>query len=167
MPGTAAARAGRRTGLRTARMRCSRVRTGRRRQSRRRSSICGIAFHIWVPRKLLAPLQRQDGATAWPAASTIGDILKRAGLVEERGRQRRPLDPPRGPSWPFAIFRSAGIGVFRAPSTETGWLRHRDYLLRDKAAGASCDSCRCRRPGGAPAAPDLPPGMGRRLRVVE
>jgi len=47
------------------------------------------------PRKLLPILQRRDGATDWPAASTIGDILKRAGLVERAKRQRRPLDPPR------------------------------------------------------------------------
>jgi nicotinamidase-related amidase len=34
------------------------------------------------PRKLLALLQRRDGKTAWPAASTIGDVLKRAGLSD-------------------------------------------------------------------------------------
>lgn len=47
------------------------------------------------PRKLLAVLARRDPFTDWPAASTIGDILKRAGLVEPAKRRRRPLDPPR------------------------------------------------------------------------
>jgi hypothetical protein len=47
------------------------------------------------PRKFLKLLQRQDGATDWPAASTIGDILKKAGLVEKRRRERPRLDPPR------------------------------------------------------------------------
>jgi transposase InsO family protein len=47
------------------------------------------------PRKLLALLERRDGEGGWPAASTIGDILKRAGLVEASRRRRRPLDAPR------------------------------------------------------------------------
>ena len=47
------------------------------------------------PRKLLAVLATRDPRTDWPAASTIGDILKRAGLVEPAKRRRRPLDPPR------------------------------------------------------------------------
>src|SRR5260370_19244259 len=37
-------------------------------------------FPYLGPRKLVAMLERQDGGTVWPAASTIGDILKRAGL---------------------------------------------------------------------------------------
>ena len=47
------------------------------------------------PRKLLAVLERREPETAWPAASTIGDLLKRAGLVEASRRRRRPLDQPR------------------------------------------------------------------------
>jgi len=41
----------------------------------------------WGPRKLLAWLQAHDRPTAWPAASTIGEILRRHGLV--RARRRR------------------------------------------------------------------------------
>src|SRR5215213_8766632 len=33
----------------------------------------------WGPRKLLARLCLDDPTTAWPAASTIGDLLRRAG----------------------------------------------------------------------------------------
>ncbi len=47
------------------------------------------------PRKLLVKLENGDGRRDWPAASTIGDILDRAGLVEKARRRRRPLDPPR------------------------------------------------------------------------
>jgi transposase InsO family protein len=71
------------------------------------------------PRKLLALLQRQDGATAWPAASTIGDILKRAALVEERRRQRRPLDPPRR----FVVAASANE---EWAADFKGWFRTKD-----------------------------------------
>ncbi len=43
------------------------------------------------PRKIKAELSRLDPATRWPAASTIGDILKRHGLVvPRRPRHRTP-----------------------------------------------------------------------------
>src|SRR5450631_576459 len=42
------------------------------------------------PRKLLAVLDRQAPEISWPAASTIGTILKRAGLIEPVKRRRRP-----------------------------------------------------------------------------
>lgn len=41
--------------------------------------------------KLRAVLMASDPSTDWPAASTITDILKRAGEVAPRGRQRRPI----------------------------------------------------------------------------
>jgi transposase InsO family protein len=47
------------------------------------------------PRKLLAVLREKDETVAWPAASTIGDILSRQGLIEKRRCRRRPLDAPR------------------------------------------------------------------------
>ena len=47
------------------------------------------------PRKLLALLDRQAPKIDWPAASTIGVILKRAGLVAPVKRRRRPLDQRR------------------------------------------------------------------------
>src|SRR6476469_5323933 len=46
----------------------------------------------WGPRKLLAWLEKHEGEAAWPAASTIGGILKREGLVlTSRRRNGRPL----------------------------------------------------------------------------
>jgi transposase InsO family protein len=44
------------------------------------------------PRKLRIMLERRDCATCWPAASTIGDILKRAGLITPVKRRRPALD---------------------------------------------------------------------------
>ena len=46
-------------------------------------------FMSFGPKKILARLAREDASTAWPAASTIGDILKTAGLTSSRGRRRR------------------------------------------------------------------------------
>lgn len=47
----------------------------------------------WGPRKLVAWLGDHHGETIWPAASTAGEVLKRAGLVEPRKRKRHA--PPR------------------------------------------------------------------------
>lgn len=42
------------------------------------------------PRKLRARLERLEPETSWPAASTIGVILRREGLVEKARRRKRP-----------------------------------------------------------------------------
>ena len=76
------------------------------------------------PRKLLALLQRRDGKTAWPAASTIGDILKRAGLVEKARRRRRALDPPR------QIVTAAAANDEWAADFK-GWFRTKDQRRID------------------------------------
>lgn len=49
----------------------------------------------WGPRKLLGHLMRRHRDWEWPAPSTVGDILKREGLVEARGRRRRRQHPGR------------------------------------------------------------------------
>jgi transposase InsO family protein len=46
-------------------------------------------FGHFGPKK--AWLEREAPEVAWPAASTIGDILKREGLVEPKGRRRRAI----------------------------------------------------------------------------
>lgn len=43
----------------------------------------------WGPAKLRAWLTTREPAVAWPAASTIGEILKRAGLTHARKKRRR------------------------------------------------------------------------------
>jgi transposase InsO family protein len=77
------------------------------------------AYPTWGPRKLRAALRRESPDTFWPASSTIGALLKQAGLVEARRRRRR-----------VPIYD----GVF-LPSTQPnerwnvdfkGWFRTRD-----------------------------------------
>src|SRR5271155_4741903 len=48
-------------------------------------------FPHFGPKKLRFRLQLDSPELAWPALSTIGDILARAGLVEKVRRQRRPI----------------------------------------------------------------------------
>ncbi|MDQ1309741.1 MAG: putative transposase [Pseudomonadota bacterium] len=50
----------------------------------------------WGPRKLAVLLRERTPDTAWPAPSTIGDLLRRAGLSTPRRRQRYivPLTEP-------------------------------------------------------------------------
>lgn len=73
-------------------------------------------FPRWGPRKLRAWLERHHREEVWPAASTIGDLLKRHGLVESRGSRRRLL-PPRPPrveaTSPNAVWSSDFKGQFR------------------------------------------------------
>lgn len=58
----------------------------------------------WGPRKLKAWLEEMHLGTTYPAASTIGDILKRYGLIRPRKRRLRvplhtgPLIPYGGPN---------------------------------------------------------------------
>jgi transposase InsO family protein len=76
------------------------------------------------PRKLLAMLERQAPERRWPAASTIGDILKQAGLVKPARRRRRALDQER----PFAVVAAAND---EWSADFKGWFRTRDQRRID------------------------------------
>lgn len=95
---------------------------------------------FWGPKKLRAWLQQRWPATAWPAASTIGELLRRRGLIEpQRPRRRTPLS-----TQPLAACTESNVvwcadfkGCFRVggkychPLTITdGYSR---YLLRCQA----------------------------------
>lgn len=76
-------------------------------------------FAHFGPKKIKAWLEREVPGETWPAASTIGDILKRAGLVEPKRRRRAAI----------------GQGEIVAPATEPneewsidfkGWFRTLD-----------------------------------------
>ena len=47
----------------------------------------------WGPKKIVSELRRERPEVDWPAVSTAGAILKRAGLVKERRRRRRWRHP--------------------------------------------------------------------------
>ena len=81
-------------------------------------------FPHFGPKKIKAWLGRERPSIDWPAASTIGDILKREGLVEARKR-RRP-----------AIAQGSIVHPATAPNDEwaidfKGWFRTLD--------GTRCD----------------------------
>lgn len=81
-------------------------------------------FPRFGPKKVRARLLREQPQLAWPAASTVGEILKRAGLVEARGRRRRAVEMER-------LDTAAD-----APNEEwacdfKGWFRTRDGLRCD------------------------------------
>lgn len=49
----------------------------------------------WGPRKLLAWLEVHEPKLELPAASSVGELLKRSGLVSRRPEKRRPKSAPR------------------------------------------------------------------------
>ena len=57
----------------------------------------------WGPRKLRAALMRREAERRWPAASTIGDLLRREGLVPRRRVRSSALAQTR----PFASVTQA------------------------------------------------------------
>ncbi len=76
-------------------------------------------FPHFGPKKIRAWLRQAEPGVAWPAASTIGDLLARAGLIESRPRRRRSIE------------RGAVVDHVRAPNAEwccdfKGWFRTRD-----------------------------------------
>jgi transposase InsO family protein len=50
-----------------------------------------LRWPSWGPRKLKARLERDRPELVWPAASTIGDLLRREGLIMERRRRRTAM----------------------------------------------------------------------------
>lgn len=70
----------------------------------------------WGPKKLVWMLQRERPEVVWPAPSTAGEILKRAGLV--RARRPRRVTPPwqapfRGCEAPNQVWSVDYKGQFR------------------------------------------------------
>jgi transposase InsO family protein len=90
-------------------------------------------FPYLGPRKILAVLDREAPEIAWPAASTIGTILKRAGLVAPVKRRRRPLDQRR-PCTPVTSANDEWSADFK------GWFRTRDQRRIDPLTVADSHS---------------------------
>lgn len=81
-------------------------------------------FKYLGPRKLRAMLRREQPETTWPAASTIGDILKRAKLIDPVRRRRPSLDQ-HGP------FTTAEAANDEWCTDFKGWFRTRDQRRID------------------------------------
>jgi transposase InsO family protein len=81
-------------------------------------------FRYLGPRKLLVKLRREWPQLCWPAASTIGDILKKANLIEPVKRRRRPIDQQR----PFAAVVAAND---EWNTDFKGWFRTADHQRID------------------------------------
>jgi transposase InsO family protein len=108
-------------------------------------------FPHFGPKKIKAWLADKQPKIDWPAASTIGDILQQAGLVEAR-RRRRP-----------AVGQGAIVHPATSPNAEwaidfKGWFRTRDgtrcdpltvtdaasrYLLQVRVADQTYADVRC------------------------
>ena len=108
-------------------------------------------FPYFGPKKIKAWLADKQPKTEWPAASVIGDILKKAGLVEAR-RHRRP-----------AVAQGEMVHPASAANEEwaidfKGWFRTRDgtrcdpltvtdaasrYLLAVRIVDPTCADVRC------------------------
>jgi len=95
----------------------------------------------WGPRKLKRILERDQPGRLWPATSTVGEIVRRAGLVVAR-RKRRRTEPYTSPLehavesnrvWcaDFKGWFRAGDGVRIDPLTITDACSR--YLLRVQA----------------------------------
>jgi len=77
------------------------------------------AHPLWGPKKLRAYLRQHQPHLVWPAASTIGDVLRREGLSEPRRRRRRAVPNEQ----PFA----AVTGPYDTWCLDfKGWFRTRD-----------------------------------------
>jgi len=102
----------------------------------------------WGPKKLVAWLKTHERSWDVPAASTVGELLMRRGLVTPRRRsryQRRRSDPLRHADKPNAVWAMDFKGWFRLgdgtrcdPLTITD--AHSRYLLCCKAGTAVGDT---------------------------
>ena len=102
----------------------------------------------WGPRKLLDYLGPRHPEVALPAPSTVGDILKREGLVEPRRSQRRPTHPGTSPieaEAPGEVWTADFKGEFRLGSSNycyplTIQDAHSRYLLACEALASTAHS---------------------------
>ena len=97
------------------------------------------SYPYWGPVKLKRRLERQSPKLAWPAVSTIGEILKRHGLTVER-KKRRKAPPASQPLAHAGAPNDVWCGDFK------GWFRCRDHVRCDPLTitdGASRYLLRC------------------------
>jgi transposase InsO family protein len=72
----------------------------------------------------VSKLKRQAPEMGWPAASTVGAILRQAGLITAVKRRRRPLDPQRS-------FAAVTVANDEWSADFKGWFRTADQQRID------------------------------------
>src|SRR5256885_17024205 len=72
----------------------------------------------WGPRKLKRILERDQPGRRWPAASTMGEMLRREGLVVPRRKRRGTAPHTQPPADAAGPNQGWGAGVH-------GWVRTR------------------------------------------
>ena len=87
----------------------------------------------WGPKKLRAVLARRGPGTAWPAPSSIGELLRREGLSAARRRRRTAL-PVSRPFAPVSAPNDLWCIDFK------GWFRTRDGRRCDPLTLTDADS---------------------------
>ena len=95
----------------------------------------------WGPRKLKRILERDEPGRTWPAASTMGELLKREGLVVPRKKRRKTApytDPLAHADGPNRVWCADFKGWFRTANGEridplTISDAYSRYLLRCQA----------------------------------
>jgi transposase InsO family protein len=95
----------------------------------------------WGPRKLKRILERDEPGRSWPAASTMGELLKREGLVVARPKRRKTApyrDPLAHADGPNRVWCADFKGWFRTGDGEridplTISDAYSRYLLRNQA----------------------------------
>jgi putative transposase len=100
---------------------------------------------LWGPRKLKRVLERDQPHQSWPAASTIGELLKREGLVVGRKKRRRTApytEPLAHADGPNRVWCADFKGWFRTGDSErieplTITDAYSCYLLRCQAVEKS------------------------------
>jgi transposase InsO family protein len=88
----------------------------------------------WGPKKLRTLLGERQPQQVWPAPSTIGEVLRRAGLSAPRGRRRRDVVPRTQP----LIAATAPNEVWTADFK--GWFRTADGTRCDPLTVADAHS---------------------------
>lgn len=91
------------------------------------------AHPSWGPKKLRAVLERRSPDVDWPALSSMGDLLRREGLVRSRRRRRMPL-PLTRPFAPVLAPNDLWCIDFK------GWFRTRDGQRCDPLTLSDADS---------------------------
>jgi transposase len=83
-------------------------------------------FPPWGARKLKARLERMNPKVSWPAASTVGQILSRAGLTNPKRKERRAS----------VMFSTMNVRMRRSPTRRQGasTCRARAYFPAEQRA---------------------------------